>query len=280
MIKASQERATAIAWTDQTWNPVSGCSKVSEGCRFCYAETLSLRFGRSKAAWTALNAPVNVRIKPDKLRDPIRIKAPSRIFVNSMSDLFQPEVPSEFIVEVLDVMRATPRHAYQVLTKRPERLAEFSDLYPPNCWLGVSIESDRHVDRADYLREIRLPAVRFISAEPLLGPLPSLSLDGLDWVIAGGESGGHIGKHPERHMDHAWARDLRDRCVAAGIPFFFKQSSAVRAEVGIHLQEADGTFWHWREFPDAWHSNPFRGFDRVKPEEVYRVSSKGVRDES
>lgn len=255
-----------IRWTTSTWNPIAGCSKVSPGCAHCYAETLSLRYKRSVLPWTPENAELNVILHPERLRMPLKWKDPRRIFVNSMSDLFHELAPVDFIADVFAVMARADWHTFQVLTKRPERMAaivadptfvqlveakiaeaagEFALVrrgisWPlTNVWLGTSIENDRFVGRADDLR--RAPAaVRFISAEPLLGPLPSLDLDGIDWLIVGGESGPGF-----RPMDHEWARQLRDRSLEAGVAFFFKQSSGIRTETGIEL---DGD--RWEQFPD------------------------------
>ena len=188
---------SAIEWTDATWNPVTGCSKVSPGCANCYAETLSLRFGWSAKPWTLANAAENVVLHPERLVLPTRWRQPRRVFVNSMSDLFHELVPDPYIRQVFDVMASCPQHEFQVLTKRPRRMRDLHRQWTdrhgilPNVWLGTSIENDRWVRRADELRQTPA-AVRFISAEPLLGPLPSLDLAGIDWLIVGGESGiGH-----------------------------------------------------------------------------------------
>jgi protein gp37 len=238
--------ATLISWTDETWNPVTGCSRVSEGCRNCYAERLSLRFGWSKKPWTSANAAVNVRCHADRLEIPLRLKRPSRIFTNSMSDMFHPQVPDAFLARIFDVMTKTPQHAYQILTKRPERAAEWPGPWTQNIWMGTSIEDAKVVNRADHLRRCDAH-VRFISAEPLLGPLmPALDLTGIDWVIVGGESGPGF-----RPMDHAWARALRDECVRRKVAFFFKQDAAFRTETRPYLVEADGSLWEWRQYPGA-----------------------------
>jgi protein gp37 len=238
---------TAIEWTDETWNPVTGCDRVSEGCRFCYIERTppfrieGRRFDK--------NGKMGVRLHPDRLDTPLHWRKPRRVFVNSLSDLFHPEVPHEFIARVFSVMARTPQHTFQVLTKRPQQMARllegelgegvesllgclwneeeaqglYDALWPlPNVWLGTSIENDRYTWRAAHLRNTPA-AIRFVSLEPLLGPVPSLALDGIDWVIVGGESGPHA-----RPMHPDWARDIRDRCVAAGVPFFFKQWGAWR----------------------------------------------------
>lgn len=220
---------TAIEWTEATWNPVTGCSKVSPGCTHCYAEALSLRFGRSAGPWTRANAAENVRLHHDRLEQPLRWRRPRLVFVNSMSDLFHERVPAEFIDKIVAAMYAAPQHTYQILTKRPERARDLLGCgqvrcLPENAWLGVSIESSRYTGRADVLR--KTPArIRFISAEPLLGSLfesgprrAPLKLGGIDWVIAGGESGPRA-----RPMDASWVRELRDACRREGVSFFFKQ---------------------------------------------------------
>ena len=231
---------SAIEWTDATWNPVTGCSKVSPGCAHCYAEMLSLRFGHSKLPWTPENAAENVILHPERLGLPLRWRKPRRVFVNSMSDLFHELVPWDYIDAVFDVMEKAERHTFQVLTKRPERMRALARLVPPNVWLGTSIENDRWVKRADYLRETP-DCIRFLSLEPLIGPLPSLDLTNIDWVIVGGESG-----RDHRPIDAAWVRDLRDRSVAAGVPFFFKQWGGITPKSGGRL--LDGRTWD--EYPE------------------------------
>ncbi len=210
---------SAIEWTEATWNPVTGCSKVSPGCAHCYAETLSHRFRWSEKPWLPQHAAENVVLHPERLDQPLRWRRPRTVFVNSMSDLFHELVPLEFIERVFAVMVEAERHVFQVLTKRHERLAELADElpWPENVWMGVSIENRRWAERADYLRQVPA-AVRFISAEPLLGPLDSLDLDGIQWLIAGGESGPR-----HRRMDVEWVRDLHQSCDEAEVAFFFKQ---------------------------------------------------------
>lgn len=238
---------SAIEWTDATWNPVTGCSKVSPGCAHCYAERLSLRFRTSRVPWTPANAGENVVLHEDRLAVPLSWKQPRMVFVNSMSDLFHELVPDSFIARVFVTMSLAPRHVYQILTKRPERMLTWFEgpgaawgVAPlPNVWLGTSIENDRWVERADLLR--RTPAtVRFISAEPLLGPLPSLAIDGIDWLIVGGESG-----PVHRSIEADWVRDLRDRSREAGTAFFFKQWGGRTAKSGG--RELDGRTWD--EYP-------------------------------
>ena len=268
---------TSIEWTDVSWNPVHGCSKVSPGCAHCYAETLSRRYGQTPAPWTPANAERNVILKPHKLREPLSWRTPRMVFVNSMSDLFHELVPFDYIDRVFTVMAEADRHTFQVLTKRPDRMLAYfehaadymgltlADLRPwPNVWLGVSIENRRFVHRADVLRDTPA-AVRFISAEPLLGPLlndggetgleefpvytgwsdgyegPDLDLWGIDWLIVGGESGpGH------RPLDLEWVRRLRDEADSEGTAFFVKQLGGARP--GTKLEDLPKDL-RIREFP-------------------------------
>lgn len=241
---------TAISWTDATWNPTFGCSKVSPGCAFCYAETIALKFGHSHSKWTPANEAENVQTKEHKLREPYKLKTPSRVFVNSMSDLFHPQVPDEYIRRVFAVMNDLPQHTFQVLTKRPERAAQWPGLWTPNIWMGTSVENNEVRRRIDTLRECPA-AVRFLSVEPMLGAIPNLNLDGIGWVIVGGESGFHMKDHPERSMQHEWAREIRDACMSQSCAFFFKQSSGARTELGTALEHEDGTFWEWHQFPGS-----------------------------
>ena len=249
--------STGIEWTDETWNPVTGCSKVSPGCANCYAETLALTRLAGKAGypglpWTPENAAQNVVLRPERLRRPFSWREPRMVFVNSMSDLFHDLVPVQYIADVFAVMSRAERHTFQVLTKRPERMARVMGSVaaesigswiawpPPNVWLGTSIENDRWTVRADDLRAVPGDWTRFLSCEPLLGPLPSLDLTDIDWVIVGGESGeGH------RPIDQRWVRDIRDRCVEAGIAFFFKQWGGRTPKAGGRL--LDGR--EWNEMP-------------------------------
>ncbi|MCG5460821.1 phage Gp37/Gp68 family protein [Micromonospora sp. MED01] len=245
--------STAIEWTEETWNPTTGCDRISAGCDNCYALTLAKRLkGMGSAKYQTDGDPrtsgpgFGLATHADALTIPLKWRKPRTVFVNSMSDLFHARVPTAYVARVFAVMAATPQHTYQILTKRPERMLRLvgeeidggvvlldaayaagfesvaTALYEAewplsNVWLGTSIESDQHAGRADALRKTNA-AVRFISAEPLLGPLPSLDLTGIDWLIAGGESGPNA-----RPMHPDWVRDLRDRCQAAGTAFFFKQ---------------------------------------------------------
>jgi protein gp37 len=211
---------SAIEWTEATWNPVTGCTKVSPGCAHCYAETFAERF--RGVSGHPYEQGFDLRTWSERLELPLRWHRPRRVFVNSMSDLFHDEVPDMFVRQVFAVMERADWHTFQVLTKRSERLREIAPSlpWPPNVWMGVSIENRRFVHRADHLRQVPA-AVRFISAEPLLGPLDGLMLEAIDWLIVGGESGPRA-----RPMHPTWARRLRDQCREASIAFFFKQWGA------------------------------------------------------
>lgn len=224
-----------IEWTDATWNPVTGCNKVSPGCKHCYAERMSKRLKATGMA--KYRNGFEVTLHPDTLEIPLGWRKPRSIFVNSMSDLFHVDVPESFIRDVFDVMERAHWHRYQVLTKRAERVAELSDAlpWPSQVWMGVSVESQDYVHRIDLLRETDAK-VKFLSLEPLLGPLQQLDLDGIDWVITGGESGpGARPLHPE------WVRDIRDQCIDAGVAFHFKQWGGVFKK--RHGRELDGRTW-------------------------------------
>jgi protein gp37 len=224
-----------IEWTDATWNPVTGCSKVSPGCKFCYAERLAHRL-QAMGQKNYKNG-FKVTLQPHMLQHPLLWRQPRRVFVNSMSDLFHEDVPLRYITQVFDVMRRANWHQYQLLTKRSERLLELSPSleWQPHIWMGVSVENEDYLQRVDHLRETRAH-VKFLSIEPFLGRLRSLDLRGIDWVIVGGESG--PGARP---VDPAWVREIRDCCSRASVPFFFKQWGGVfKSRVGRVL---DGRTW-------------------------------------
>ena len=226
---------SAIEWTDATWNPVTGCDKISPGCKHCYAERMSKRL-LAMGNRNYRNG-FNLTLQPHMLDLPLKLKTPKRIFVNSMSDLFHKDVPLEYIRSVFAVMRQAHWHQYQVLTKRSDRLLELSPLlaWAPQIWMGVSVENADYVDRIDDLRGTSAH-VKFLSLEPLLGPLPQLNLSGIDWAIVGGESG--PGARP---VNPAWIQDLRDQCVRSGVAFFFKQWGGVqKKKTGRSL---DGRTW-------------------------------------
>jgi len=226
---------SSIEWTTDTWNPVTGCTKVSPGCDHCYAETFAERWRGT--AGHVYERGFDLQLRPERLVQPLEWSSPRIIFVNSMSDLFHVSVPDDYIVAVFNIMKAASWHRFQVLTKRAERLKRLSDklAFPENIWVGVSVESPEYFWRIQFLRQV--PAhVRFLSCEPLLAPLGNLPLDGIHWVIVGGESGpGARPMHPE------WVRQVRDRCAARGIPFFFKQWGGVRKH--LHGRSLDGITW-------------------------------------
>ena len=226
---------TTIEWTDATWNPVRGCTKISPGCKNCYAERFAERFRGVKGH--PFEQGFDLRLVPGKIGEPLRWKTPQRIFVNSMSDLFHDKVPLEYIKDVFDVMNRADWHQYQVLTKRAERLEELSRELPwaPHIWMGVSVENKDYLWRIDHLRRTRAH-IKFLSIEPLIGPLGKINLRGIDWVIAGGESGPRA-----RPMDAAWVRDVRDQCVRAGVSFFFKQWGGVQKK--RHGRFLEGRTW-------------------------------------
>lgn len=211
-----------IEWTDATWNPVTGCTKTSPGCKHCYAERLAHRL-RLMGQANYRNG-FTLTMQPQMLNLPLRWKSPRRIFVNSMSDLFHSGVPLEYVKRVFDVMARAHWHQFQVLTKRAERLRELSPAlrWPPNVWQGVSVESERYLSRVDDLRATQA-TLKFLSLEPLLEALPNLDLRGIDWVIVGGESG--PGARP---IDKSWVIDIRKKCARRGVAFFFKQWGGVQ----------------------------------------------------
>lgn len=229
---------SAIEWTEVTWNPTTGCDKISSGCDNCYALALAKRLKAMGAAKYQRDGDprtsgpgFGVTVHSDALLLPYSWRTPRVVFVNSMSDLFHAKVPIAFIQDVLTVMAATPQHTYQVLTKRARRLRRISDqlAIPANAWIGVSVESADHLDRVEDLRAVDA-AVRFLSCEPLLGPLTGLDLSGVHWVIAGGESGPR-----HRPVERAWIEEIRDACAIADVPFFFKQWGGRTPKAGGRL---------------------------------------------
>ena len=255
-----------IEWTDATWNPITGCSKVSPGCARCYAERVSLRFRHSLAPWTPENAQDNVQLHPERLDQPLRWRRPRRVFVNSMSDLFHELVPDDYIASVFDIMGASPQHQFQVLTKRPERMSEWFEvmcaasahpIWPlPNVWLGVSVENQRWADQRIPLLVQTPAAVRFLSCEPLLKPLDLTDhLNGVDWVIVGGESG--PGARP---IAIEWVRDLIEQCRSAQTPIFVKQLGTAwsKAEGAEDRKGGD-----WDEWPEDLRIREYPGLTRA-----------------
>ena len=241
---------TAIEWTDATWNPMTGCTKLSAGCDHCYAHTVAMRRTRDvylrhlpvKDTADNRDDPFAPRFWPDRLRQPLSWREPRRVFVNSMSDVFHANFSIDMIRAVFDVMNEASHHQFQLLTKRPERALRLAEKFEwsENIWIGTSVENMAVAKRVDSLRAVPA-AVRFLSAEPLLGPLDGLDLSGIDWVIGGGESGAGF-----RAPEPAWARGLRDLCIAAEVPFFWKQWGGFRAKAGGRL--LDGR--EWSEYPE------------------------------
>jgi protein gp37 len=226
---------STIEWTDATWNPVTGCTQVSHGCDNCYALAFAERF--RGVPGHPYEQGFDLRLWPERVELPLRWKKPRRIFVNSMSDLFHADIPDEFIFSIFDTMVRADWHIYQILTKRPQRLARIASKlpWPEHIWAGVSVESNEVAWRADFLR--RVPAaVRFISAEPLLGPVDRLDLEGIHWLITGGESGVR-----HRYCDPTWVRSARDQCKAAGVLYFHKQWGGRTSKSGG--RELDGRTW-------------------------------------
>ena len=224
-----------IEWTNSTWNPLTGCSKISSGCKNCYAERMALRL-------KAMGQPkysngFQLTLHEEVLQQPLQWKNPQMIFVNSMSDLFHEDVPEEFILKAFDVMKEAYWHTFQVLTKRSNRLLEINQEieWPKNVWMGVSVENGNYVYRVDHLRGTNA-CVKFLSLEPLLGPLAGLNLDNIDWVIVGGESGPGA-----RTIKKEWVLDIRDKCISAEVPFFFKQWGGVRK--GRNGRLLQGRIW-------------------------------------
>ena len=228
---------SSIEWTESTWNPVTGCTKISPGCKHCYAERMSKRL-KAMGQPNYTNGFV-LTVHDHAIELPLRWKSPRIIFVNSMSDLFHQKVSLDFIIKVFDVMNRADWHTYQVLTKRSARLRQLGARIPwswsPNIWMGVSVETEKYQTRIMDLRGTNA-RVKFLSLEPLLGPLPNLDLRGIDWVITGGESG--PGARP---LNPDWVRNIRDQCKKASIPFFFKQWGGVQKKK--HGRELDGRTW-------------------------------------
>jgi protein gp37 len=234
---------SAIEWTDATWNPVTGCTKISTGCDNCYAERFSERF-RGTPGHPFENG-FDLTLRPERLEQPLRWRQPRMVFVYSMSDLFHKDVPKEFIARVFDTMEAANWHTFQVLTKRSSLMRDFlrvrygPSLGPAHMWFGVSIEDGTKLSRVHHLQQAPA-AIRFLSIEPLLGPVGTLDLAGIDWVIVGGESGPRA-----RPMEREWVRSIRDQCKAAGLAFFLKQWGGLRPKSGG--RKLDGR--EWNQFP-------------------------------
>jgi protein gp37 len=242
-LRLEMSATTEIEWTDSTWNPVTGCTKITRGCDFCYAERFAERFRGVRRH--PFERGFDLTLRPDRLAQPRRWREPRRIFVNSMSDLFHKKVPKPFIDEVFDTMEAADWHEYQVLTKRSSLMARYlaerygSGLAPPHIWLGVSVEDAQNAVRLKHLQAARA-AVKFVSFEPLLGPVGRINLAGINWAIVGGESG-----PAARPMKEEWAIEIRDQCVATKVAFFFKQWGGIRPKSGGRLLGGR----EWNEYP-------------------------------
>jgi protein gp37 len=208
---------SSIEWTEMTWNPTTGCSKISAGCKYCYAEVMTRRL--EAMGIEKYKNGFKISVHEDALHIPYSWKKPKAVFVNSMSDLFHPGVPVTFIEKVFEVMNNTPQHTYQVLTKRAERLYELHHRlkWTPNIWMGVSVEDEKVTDRIDFLRETNA-VVKFLSCEPLIGPLTNMNLTNIDWAIVGGESG-----RKARPIKEEWVLDILKQCESSNVKFFFKQ---------------------------------------------------------
>lgn len=249
---------TAINWTNLTWNPMSGCEKVTEGCKYCYAMTLA----ENKRGTAAFPNGFDLTIRPHKLKEPFKVKTPSLIFVNSMSDLFWEQVPDDYRDKIIDVIEATPQHEYQVLTKRPEKMLEYSKRrpLPPNFWAGTTIESGRVAYRLDILKQVKAE-IRFLSVEPFIRQWDDPDFDGIQWVITGGESGSHLsnpeicetrglvhkvnGKWIPREDRMDWVRVIRDACAVSKSAFWHKQWGGPTSHSAGRI--LDGRTWD--EFP-------------------------------
>jgi len=228
-----------IEWTETTWNPITGCTKVSPGCKYCYAERMAKRL--QAMGKPAYKNGFQVAIHEDLFEFPLHLRTPRLIFVNSMSDLFHEKVPDETILRIFDIMKRASWHTFQVLTKRAERLKHISQLveWVDNIWVGVSVENEDYIHRIDYLRSTDAKT-KFLSLEPLLGALPNLDLSGIDWVIVGGESG-----PKSRRIEEDWVIDIRDQCINAQVPFFFKQWGGVNKKRNGRILEGQT----WDEMP-------------------------------
>jgi protein gp37 len=235
--------STEIEWTDATWNPVTGCTKITRGCDFCYAERFSERF--RGVPGHPFESGFDLKLRPERLRQPLGWRQPRRIFVNSMSDLFHKEIPRAFIDAVFDTMETANWHTYQILTKRSSLMNRYlrnrygADRASPHIWLGVSVEDARNTVRLNHLRSAAA-SIKFVSFEPLLGPVGKIDLHGIDWAIVGGESGPHA-----RAMLEDWAIEIRDQCRSAKVAFFFKQWGGVRPKSGGRLLQGR----EWNQYP-------------------------------
>ncbi len=232
---------SSIEWTTSTWNPVTGCTKISDGCANCYAEKMAKRL-KAMGNHNYKNG-FQVSCHRDSLDIPIKWKKPRMIFVNSMSDIFHEDIPDEFILSIFEVMNKAKHHIYQILTKRSQRMMQIIpkiDL-PDNIWMGVTVESSKYVDRIMHLKEIDAK-IKFISFEPILDGMEDIDLSGIDWIIAGGESG--VGARP---IEELWIKEIRDKCISNNIPFFFKQWGGINKKKSGRELEGE----YWTQFPNS-----------------------------
>jgi protein gp37 len=235
---------TTIEWTQRTWNPTTGCDKISAGCKFCYAERMAARLLAMKQK--RYQNGFKLTLQDESLQEPYKWKKGQLVFVNSMSDLFHKDVPVDYLKKVFHVMNNCTQHQFQVLTKRADRLEEIAPqlTWTSNIWIGVSVENQDCTHRIHHLRQVKHAHVRFLSIEPLLGRIEKLNLSGIDWVIVGGESG-----HGAREIKEEWVKEIRDRCLSKKVPFFFKQWGGVRKKRNGRLLENR----EWNEMPSAVH---------------------------
>lgn len=263
---------TSIEWTEQTWNPVAGCSKVSPGCKHCYAEKMAHRL--KAMGVKGYENGFDITLVPDRIEQPLNRKIPTTWFVNSMSDLFHESVPFEYIDRVFDVMKQADQHIFQVLTKRAERMAEYfqnKSLLPDHIWLGVSVEDKKYgIPRIDFLRQT--PAkIKFLSVEPLLEYLGIIDLSEIDWVIVGGESG-----NKARRMMPFWVEDIHRQCQQSQVPFFFKQWGSWSSDGIVRNKKVNGRLLHgkhWDEMPRTMNNKNGRTIDKHISGKSYRQSS-------
>ena len=240
-------KKTKIEWTEETWNPSTGCSKVSSGCKFCYAEVMAKRLNAMGVK--GYENGFGFTLMPDRLAQPFNRRKPTKFFVNSMSDLFHEDMPDDFLDQIFDVIRKTPRHIYQILTKRENRMSAYfnNKLIPQNVWLGVTVEDRKSgLPRINVLRELNT-SIKFLSIEPLLEDLGNINLYGIDWVIVGGESGPKA-----RPMDEKWVRKIKDQCEIYDVPFFFKQWGTWGADMVKRNKKKNGRKFQgriWEEYP-------------------------------
>ncbi len=237
---------TKIEWTDRVWNPSKGCSKISEGCKNCYAASFAKRL--QAMGMEDYKDGFKFQILPHRLNEPLKIKKPQRFFVNSMSDLFHEDMPDEYLDQIFDIIKKTPQHTYQILTKRAENMFEYFQNHnvPDNVWLGVTVENSSYTYRIDILRKIK-STIKFVSFEPLIGPIDKIDLENIDWVIVGGESGNRA-----RLIKPEWVNNIYLQCKKQNIPFFFKQWGTWGADGVKRNKKANGRLFknkEWLEYP-------------------------------